>query len=179
MALGRREGSRGGDPGAAVYATQETNADNFSAGHRWATGYGGVLKYMSRTLDFCTRLLTIWRARTGLLGETGAAPSQALQGPSTSSPGNQRKLHNEKCQETIGQCLIRHWSILLDAIMLGFLSLSSTLLASFYSPSVSHQPPPVRSRHAPSQRGPPPRIATQNHAPGLPPRINPQDHHPG
>ena len=117
-------------------------------------GYGGVLKYMSRTLDFCTRLITIWRARAGLLGETGAAPSQALQGPSTSSPGNQRKLRIEKCQETIGQCLIRHWPILLDAIMLGFLPLSSTLLAFFYSPSVSHQPPPVHSGRASSQRGP-------------------------
>ena len=117
-------------------------------------GYGGVFKYMSRTLDFCTRLLTIRRARTGLLGETGAAPSQALQGPSTSSPGNQRKLHNEKCQETIGQCLIRHWPILLDAIMLSFLPLSFTLLAFFYSPSVSHQPPPVHSGRASSQRGP-------------------------
>ena len=95
-------------------------------------GYGGVLKYMSRTLDFCTRLLTIRRARTGPLGETGAHPSQALQSPSTSSPGNHRKLHNEKCQETIGQCLIRHWPILLDAIMLGFLYLSSTLLAFLF-----------------------------------------------
>ena len=173
MALGRREGSRGGDPGAAVYATQETNADNFSAGHRWATGYGGVLKYMSRTLDFCTRLLTIWRARTGLLGETGAAPSQALQGPSTSSPGNQRKLHIEKCQETIGQCLIRHWPILLDAIMLTFLPLSFTLLAVFYYPSVSHQPPPVHSGRASSHRGPRSRPHPGPQRPGF----TRQDHH--
>ena len=86
--------------------------------------------------------------------EPPAAPSQAPQGPSTSSPGNHHKLHNEGCQQTIGECLIRHSPILVDAIMLGFLPLSSTLLASFYSPSVSHQPPPVRSRHAPSQRGP-------------------------
>ena len=111
--------------------------------------------------------------------EPPAAPSQAPQGPSTSSPGSQHKLHNEGCQQTIGECLIRHSPILVDAIMLFLLPLLSTLLASFYSPSVSHQPPPVRSRHAPSQRGPPPRIAPQNHAPGLPPRINPQDHHPG
>ena len=52
--------------------------------------------------------------------EPPAAPSQAPQGPSTSSPGNHHKLHNEGCQQTIGECLIRHSPILVDAIMLGF-----------------------------------------------------------